>query len=587
VQPLGHREGDSRRRTRRFGFASNAARLTRAKPALLAVRQVQEGHRWLLMTSVVISLLTAQLFGQTTSTSPSDGQATLRVTTRLVQVNVIVREPNGEPAANLTRDDFVLLDEGQEQQISVFAVESNRPLAKEPQPLPPRTFSNRLEQRGTPTSVTIILLDGLNTRFGDQAYARAQIIKFLHQLQPQDRVALYLLSRGLHVLHDFTGDPEPLLRALARYDGQSSPELDGAETVETASGLERFGAWLEEIKENLLDVYARDRALRTVRSLVAIANHVARLPGRKNLIWISGSFPVRIGLGGLPTPEELARDSHSFLPEVERVARALNDANLAIYPVDARGLLTPAEFGPDRGTISREAPAPSRREFGTMLELAERTGGQAFYNTNDIYGAVRRAVDDARLSYLLGYYPAHGRWNGKFREIKVRMKRPGLQVRFRRGYFALPEEPLGQEHRQAVLDAAVWNPIDATRLGLTVRALAVPAPGPGLVDLELQIDPRDITLQLHDGNWVGTLDLLMVQLSPEDRNLKGLSHQANLRLNRQSHEQVVSKGNLSLKAHLEIIPEASLLRILVRDVPSGTLGSVSIPLSQVLPGRGN
>ncbi len=104
--------------------------------------------------------------------TPSD-QPVMRVTTRLVQVNVIVQDKKGNPVTDLTRDDFQVLDEGQEQAIRIFSVESNQPLPTQPEPLPPNTFSNRLEQRaGAVTSVTAILLDGLNTRFSDQAYAR-------------------------------------------------------------------------------------------------------------------------------------------------------------------------------------------------------------------------------------------------------------------------------------------------------------------------------------------------------------------------------------------------------------------------------
>jgi VWFA-related protein len=510
----------------------------------------------------------------------------LGATTRMVEVSVIVEDAKGEPVAGLARDDFSVFDGGLEQEISAFAVESLRPLADQSHPLGPRTFSNRVEYRaGTPTSATIILLDGLNTRFADQVYAKGQVLKFLQQLEPRERIALYALSRGPHVLQDFTDNPTALRSAMARFKTGAPLELAASETSDATGGLQGLDAWLGEIRENLFDVYTKDRALRTVRSLVAIANHVARLPGRKNLVWISGSFPFRIGLNRFPGPEESARDPRSFLPEIERAARALNDANLAVYPVDARGLLTPPEFAPDRETVRRELRGVGRREIGTMNVLAERTGGLAFYNTNDVYGAVRRAVDDMRLSYVLSYYPTHGKWDGKFREIKVHVKRAGLRVRHRRGYFALAEKSLDPRERQAVLDAAMWSPMDSTHLGMTVHVRAVPAPGPPVLDLELELDPHDVTLQHHEGNWAGALDLLLVQLSTENRNLKSVSHVASLRLTEEDYRQARKRNTLSLTARVEVASGASLLRVLVRDIPSGTLGSLTIPLKQVLPGR--
>lgn len=504
----------------------------------------------------------------------------------MVEVNVIVEDANGQPVAVLTRDDFAVFDGGREEEISSFAVESLRPLATQSHQLAPRTFSNRVEYRtGTPTSATIILLDGLNTRFADQVYSKEQVFRFLQKLDPQDRIALYTLSRRPHVLHDFTDDPASLRSALARFQTRVPLELEASERDESPNTLPGFDAWLGEVRENLIEVYEKDRALRTVRSLVAIADHVARLPGRKNLVWISGSFPFRIGVDRFPSPQDLVSNPRSFLPEIERATRALSGANLAVYPVDARGLLTPSEFSPERESISREIRRVRRREIATMTALAQRTGGVAFYNTNDIYGAVRRAVEDSRLTYVVGYYPSHQKWNGEFRKIKVTVKRPGLRVRHRSGYFALAEESFSPHDRQVVLDAGMWSPLDATRLGVTVHVRTVPAPGPPVLELVMELDPRDVTLQHHEGNWVGALDLLLVQLSAENRNLKSVSRVASLRLTEEDYEQAKTKRAVSLSARVEIVLGTSLLRVLVRDIPSGALGSLTIPLKEVLPAR--
>jgi VWFA-related protein len=529
----------------------------------------------------------------TPGAAPAQQQAPLRVTTRLVQINVIAQDKKGEPVADLTRDDFSLLDQGQPQQISSFSVESTRTLPAPAQPLPANFYSNRLEQKaGAPTSVTVILLDGLNTKFEDMAYARQQIIKFLGQLQPQDRVALYTLTTSLKVLHDFTSDASSLLRAIQRYRGHSSAALEASEPEEANTGNDQIDRFLNDANQRMADFYTIDRVRSTAGALEDIANHLVRVPGRKNLIWVSGSFPFYIGLDD-PLTLDSTRERRTFTDEVERAARALNNANLAIYPVDARGLIGPATANPAlraargglptrRGMPPNIRIAPSRADFDTMNVLAERTGGRAFYNTNDILGSIRRAIEDSRVTYVLGYYPAHGNWDGKFHEIKLQVKRPGLHLRYRRGYFALPDVPLDIQHRQALLYEAVASPLDATSLGLNVHAIPVDVPGARMLKTELQIPPHDITLDSQSDRWVGAVDLLFVQLASDGKTVTGETKTVNMRLTRQTYEEIMKAG-VTLTRTLPIEAGAATLRVVVRDAASGAIGSISIPLAKLFP----
>lgn len=122
--------------------------------------------------------------------------------------------------------------------------------------------------------------------------------------------------------------------------------------------------------------------------------------------------------------------------------------------------------------------------------------------------------------------------------------------------------------------------MDATRLGLTVRVVTRHA---GSLDLEFQIDPRNITLQPQNGTWEGALDLWLVEFGIDDRPLKTVSHLASLRLSPATYERAMQTNGLVLSEHLEMNPGTSLVRVLVRDVASGALGSVSIPLSRLSP----
>jgi VWFA-related protein len=497
----------------------------------------------------------------------------LQVTTHLVEVSVVAQTKQGEPAAGLTREDFTVFDEGRPQEIAFLRAESSRAAEGAARPLPPNVFTNQI--RAAPHSATVILFDGLNTRLPDQAYARQQIIKFMHQLKPDDRVALYVMGRGPRILQDFTGDSAKLLSALAGYKGGSAASLEAPMYDPAVSAQAHFEAWLGELTFGLYDYYGDDRAFRTVRALIAIADHLESVPGRKNLIWVSGSFPVSIDGDSVSAPRRLVASRREAGPEVERAVRALSKANLAIYPVAARGLMAAQEYvGP---LTKPELRNPDTAEFATMRMLADRTGGRAFYSNNDLIAAFRRAADDARVTYVLGYYPSHKEWKGKFRKIEVRVKRPEIELHYRRGYFAQPNEPVDAGYRERVLEAALWNPIDATGLRMTVQVTPKSA---GRLDLALQIVARDIAFRRNGEHWECGLDVWLVQLDGSEKQVKTDARVNNLRLDQATFGRTKEAGGLVLMEHLDPLPEALLLRVLVRDVASGALGTLTVPLQR-------
>lgn len=526
-------------------------------------------------------------------------QPTIRVTTRLVQVSVVVHDKHGQPITDLTRDDFTVLDGKRPEKIALFAVESSRTLPGPSQSLPADTFANRLEyHQEVPTSVTIILFDGLNTQFMDQAWAREQVLRFLRQLRPEDRVAIYVLGSQLKILHDFTRDARLLIQALGRYKGNESLELQASEPVDSRSAgltsrlpdgallLRELNSFFHVTDEPMIEFFTARRVEKTLRALEAIALHAGRFPGRKSLLWVSGSFPFWLGSDstGLCTSPR-CRERRSFSSEVERTARALNDSNLAVYPVDARGLGAGLPSAADPSFRLQMGGSGWSEEHlstvDTMTILAERTGGQAYYDTNDIFGAIRKAVDDGRVTYALAYYPTHDRWDGRFREIKVEVKRPGLRARYRRGYFALQQGALDVQQRKAVLDEAIWSPLDATSIGLVVKARSEQTATGIVLRLRLLVDPRDLTLWQQGDRWVGNLDILFAQPDAEGLKVKGVSKTLDLRLKQQRYELIMREG-LVLTQKVDIVPAAHQLRIVVRDATSGAIGTVTVPLSQFI-----
>ena len=202
------------------------------------------------------------------------------------------------------------------------------------------------------------------------------------------------------------------------------------------------------------------------------------------------------------------------------------------------------------------------------------------FNNNDLAAALRRALDDARATYVLGYYPSHHDWKGRFHKIDLRVNRPGTELHYRRGYFAQPDEPADTWYREQVLNASLWSPVDATGLGLTVRLQPSPAGG---LDLALQIDANGISFQPKGERRECALDVWLVQLDRRDKQVKTNARTNKLRLDQPTFDRVKQVNGLALAEHLNLAPAAVLLRVLVRDAGSGAIGSLTVPLRRVAP----
>ena len=569
---------------------------------------------------------------QTQSASPSPPPAvqapTVRATTRLVWVSAIVKDKGGNPVSDLTSADFLIRDEKRPQAIRFFRVESNEPPKEAPRPLPADTYTNRVHDfAGVPPSVTVILFDGLNTKLSDQAQARNQVIQFLKQIQPNDRVALYALGRELHVLQDFTRDSSRLVAALRKSSGESTMDLDASTPDQVETGNDAMDLLLKDAFQHEANSYIQERVHLTVEALTEISEHLGALPGRKNLVWVSGSFPFSIGYENIedlqlrldsPTAEQLM-----FAEDIEKAARALNDANIAVYPVDARGLLgfdinpprphtnlagspamnanspgsssgagggrrglpgTKASSGNGGSTTGKRGPpnplkSPDTTNLETMNSLANRTGGKAFYNTNDILGAVREAIDDSRLTYEIGYYPEDVKWDGAFHNIEVKVARPGVEVRARKGYFALPQPKLTPDSRQAAIQMALASPIDATQVGVVAQVRAADVPGARTLIVSVKVAPKDIEFELADGKYSGALEYVLVQLDDSSKVLDGTGEALQLHYLPPQYERARATW-LSFSKTTAYQANATHLRLIVRDPTTGKIGAVDIPLAK-------
>jgi len=498
-----------------------------------------------------------------------------RTSTRVVTIDALVHGKDGQPILNLTANDFRLFEDGKEQRIEFFSVVSASAASASarvaPQPIVPGTFTNR-PGGAIPTTATVVLFDRLNTRFEDQLPARDHIVKFLGNLRANDRIALYVLeSNAVRVVHDFSHDAASLMTTIKRY--RASTSIEQAVTDTPAPELAPSGAtavdadmqaWLLETTRMIDAEFTRRRVQITLSAIEMIAQHLAGIPGRKNLVWVSSGFPLIISDRFGP---------QTMSNEVTRAVQAVNSSHLSIYPIDARGLVAPYSGPGATATYQatgRGAPPPPavstviQPNIDAMTELAARTGGRAFFNTNDIGRAIERAIDDASVTYLLGYAPANGNWDGTFRKLRVTVRAPDAEVRHRTGYLALP--PTAARGNDRMTDLARAS-LESTGIRLTVSLVAG--------ELTMRVEPGAITLKPNGEMWDATLDILIAETAKGGELIKHLDRTLNLRLNRAQRDELMRDG-FSMTRTIERRSGDSPVHIIVRDAPSGVAGSVRI-----------
>src|ERR1700719_4767792 len=364
-----------------------------------------------------ILLLSSSIVPQSPQSSnqrsvPQDSPV-IRSTTRLVQVSVVVTDKKGQPITGLKKENFTLTDESNPQQIAFFSTEAPRP-STPTTPLPKNVYTNRYELKGKdPGAVTVVLFDSLNTSPQDQEYVRQQVVKFLKTLKPQDHVAIYALTTKLLLLHEFTQDSAALVDAANKFKPKELAAFDASNTesfdvpgLAGAPGWAQFQNALNETDARIADRKKANRAETTAEAFTAIANHVAAIPGRKSLIWVSGSFPSQIIVNAIGGQD---RSSESLTSNTTQVARALNRVDMVLYPVDATGITPNSMMDPQNGYSDsavkcmdcvNQVPGPSSGMFerqnlrDTERSTADATGGGALYGSSDIKAAMARAFDD-------------------------------------------------------------------------------------------------------------------------------------------------------------------------------------------------
>jgi VWFA-related protein len=422
-----------------------------------------------MLVAATLCIFGKNLYSQTSSSAASASQDesakppfTLKTATHLVLVDVVATDGKGRPVTDLTAKDFVVTEDGHPQSVSSFSFQQPALSNELPQtaaaPLPPGVVTN-IPRYKKGDIWNVIVLDALNSPMLDQSSTRQELLKVIDKI-PNQPAAVYILSDRLRLLQDFSTDPAALKRVIAGLNNKGSALLDNAKGGHEAERYDPvIWAVLPASAKAAILRYegegtasrTRDRLQLTLDALTAIAQNLKSLPGRKNLIWVSEGFPFSIEPGTIVD----ARDhvsGRNYTVSISSTANALFDSQIAIYPIDSRGIVTSDVYDPaSRGfdaigrpqtqigltsTVSEENNNLNV-VHSSMQEIAERTGGRAFYNRNEIGAAIIESMDDGTTYYTLAYSPANRDWNGKFRRISVKSKRPGVKLRYRLGYFAI------------------------------------------------------------------------------------------------------------------------------------------------------
>lgn len=567
----------------------------------------------------VTALLAACLRAQDTGTvSPagapvSPSNSTFRIDIDNVQVPVLVTGKDGRPVSGLKREDFVLLEDGKPKRIVSLDV-----VAPGTEPLLPEvpqdgTFSNRVGDGRSGRRLTIVALDLINSTFIDQTACRNFLTKYFANVKEDG--ALYELvvftRRGVRVLHDFTLDSNRLIAQIQglkmgmrgeRTTDQARTEVNTFRIAPPQSDAANFflaggssidlDQWFRSFYADDVKYQTADAILLTLQSFQFVAETTGGIPGRKSLVWLTGSFPF--------STEEGNAYLNAGQPKLlfEHTMQQMSRSNVAIYPVDLRGLVVNGlpdssvkwsrknvgnlplkkEDNELQDQVIAGAALQQATSIDTLKELAEMTGGVAYYNNNDVGESLRKASEDGAQYYLLSFTPSGKTKKEGWRKLSVRVQRPGVHVRARKGYYFHKAAQDTELMRRQEVGWALQSPLPFTSLPLSVRWVEIMSTDSGKrrVKYEVEIPAGTVTIDRANRNAM-KLDFAVVAQSKKGDGATSRSQTYSAQLTPEHADQATVFG-VTYTNVIEV-PEGDYeVRLVVRDNLNGRIGSLVAPL---------
>ncbi len=567
--------------------------------------------------------------------------ATLRAFSNLVVIDVVVTDANKNPVHGLKQSDFTLLENGKEQTIRHF--EEHRPsparsIALAPK-LPAGLFSN-ISAAPTNGPVNVLLLDYLNTPLTAQANSRKQLLDYMDKAPAGTRIAIFALTERLDMLQGFTSDMAVLKSALSMTKGSSRVSnilsdpvsggiqgdttisdalasdptaVDGMLTQEMIDDVSRFEALTTSFQQQL-------RAEYTLNAFDSLARYLVGIPGRKNVIWFSGGFPLDVepDLTEINGNDAVVRNDD----EIRKTDNLLTRAQIAVYPVDAQGLQTDTTY--DIGSKLGDAGANGAATMGflnqlaqnheAMFAMAEDTGGEAFVNTNGLTQAVGKAIEEGSNYYTLSYTPSNVQWDERFRTVKVKVDNPNAKnLSYRNGYYAIDPNDRNKLNASGAATALSAPTTMATAMmhggpdpaeilfKVRIRPASTP-PGEALAPdnfsnpdkkvnvegpfkefgVDLVPDPKAVNCSLDaNGNHHCALEIYTYIYDRDGKLLVTTGHRI-FRLLTPADYNTLLTGGMAFHQEISVpVKGEHYLRTAIHDLVSDRVGAVEIPVAQV------
>jgi VWFA-related protein len=538
----------------------------------------------------------------------------LKVTTRLVTLDLIATDSRGNPVRDLKPEDLQIFEEKKSQQkiehfeyiekLKVAGAGDNSVSAIRKRS---NVMSNQLPLDELKIPPTVLLMDSLNTQTSNQSLGRAHMVQLLRSLPPETPVAVFLLGSSLRILQGFTSDGSLLRAALDQSVAGNAIIKDPLiDTESTSSYIENstvgmgqnqgLAGQLGEIQNFEKEEYSMAidlRAKETLGAMAQIGQFLSGIPGRKNLIWVSESFPLSISPDA-DTGNNPFTGIRDYADQIKFVANVLTDAQVAVYPMDVRGLQANQVFSASQN-VSRPQTMMNGRQLagqlnqedidlqqshGTMDELAQDTGGKSCKNGNDLAGCVMTALKDSSSYYEMSFYPQNVNWDGRYHKIVVKTSRPGLKLVYRRGYYALDASSLAKKQSpEEHLREACTDQLPSTTIPLTVQALPPSQSGNAQGGLEylLLISAAGLA-SAPEGNSY-SLNVRMADCEFAQKNTVFKFNQKEL-TKTVSAEVFRGWQKTGIPDHITLKPAANTrrIRLVVLDVSSGLTGAIDIPV---------
>jgi len=539
----------------------------------------------------------------------------LKVTTRLVTLDVTATDSRGEPVRDLKPEDLQVFEEHKAQQkIEHFEyfekMKAAGPAEDSAAAIRARAnlLSNQLPLAQLRIPPTVLLVDSLNTQTANQQQGHAHMLQLLRTLPQDTPIAVFLLGSSLKILQGFTSDGRLLRAALDQAVSGTTAMKDPRDDTNSTSNyfLENTGGTgvgfgiapaLGEIQDYEKEEYAMTfdlRAKETLGALAQIGQYLSGIPGRKNLIWVSESFPISIA----PDPEtgnNSFAGMRNFTDQVKTVANSLSDAQVAVYPMDVLGLqanqalsasqnITMPESrrrGSRTAALLNDEDAERLQDQGTMDELAQDTGGKACKNRNDLAGCLMTALKDSSSYYEMSFYPQNVNWDGKFHKILVKTSRPGVKLSYRRGYYALDAASLAKKQQpEDRLHQACADLLPSTAIPITVQPFpSSPSENPqGGLQYMLMISTTGLTSAPVGDKYSLNVRMADCEFAQKNTIFKFNERELSKTVSADIFRSWQSAG---IPEHIVLKPAADSRRIrfVVLDVSSGLTGAIDVPVN--------